>query len=870
MAEAQDAHVKLYWLNKSRAQNILWLLEELNVKYDVELFHRSKETMLAPPELSKVHPLGKADKLRQCPELFDYVLNQCCSKHGSGGDKFWESFTNQTMYYMNTIGLVPTIRTYTSMMEGWKIAKRLRSVQLLWNQVVESGMELDHHIWSSRISANGALGNPNAGMKVLTEMQAIWEESVANGTQHKAVKPDISSVNAAISGFLRNDRMSSVQDVLAWANSQRIEPDIFTYNKLLGYMLKKGRMEEADNILSSMKNSGINPDSATFTIILETALAEMSMQDPDAQRVTVRRVFAEMATCGLEPNQQTYAKMLHLLVRSGDGAKVPIEAVLSHLRASGLQPSPQICTILFEYYFSRRPRDWDAIRALITDRRSRTRVLTDRIFWETVMRHFHAAGEKHLAMIEQLLETVPDGGSYICGKTLSAADILLSFALIAGEHRFDAMGEWPGGSAKAAHPKVFEYIQRLKQEPGYKRSTDKIRELDGEFEEPAALKKLLAETVAKGASVRHQSTVPAASTFTNSTKTTRSNHDATKRHKHVPTHKPSSATSERIPRGSNDGNAKRRALDLFESTINSARRSESQAEADTQKLHQIARNIDAILHNARENPEEPYAAALYACVVDDILPLLRQSDSGLLPQFAYSKATEALRAVLEVKVNACDDPTLPRASELCGTLAEIGMKTPGRLDPFLGLLNWLIAKTPAEVDAAGSPSVDSALFDQRLLEDLLGCWKGLSLSRHAYKARGLDTRRPTPRNPRNISDPLYNCHVEFPLLVSLDPKKLVVVLATTFVLLSDPRAQSAASTEALEAVKKELKVFVQPFDAARLESHFTANPALWEYVAPRIDWAPLQARIQSKPKQPIEFHSPTKTAHANVKPGTSA
>ncbi|EEY16705.1 conserved hypothetical protein [Verticillium alfalfae VaMs.102] len=303
-----------------------------------------------------VNDTDRADKLRQCPELFDYVLNQCCSKHGSGGDKFWESFTNQTMEYMNTIGLVPTIRTYTSMMEGWKIAKRLRSVQLLWNQVVESGMELDHHIWSSRISANGALGNPNAGMKVLTEMQAIWEEAVANGTQHKAVKPDISSVNAAISGFLRNDRMSSVQDVLAWANSQRIEPDIFTYNKLLGYMLKKGRMEEADNILSSMKNSGINPDSATFTIILETALAEMSMQDPDAQRVTVRRVFAEMATCGLEPNQQTYAKMLHLLVRSGDGAKVPIEAVLSHLRASGLQPSPQICTILFEYYFSRRPR----------------------------------------------------------------------------------------------------------------------------------------------------------------------------------------------------------------------------------------------------------------------------------------------------------------------------------------------------------------------------------------------------------------------------------------------------------------------------------------------------------------------------------
>lgn len=45
-------------LNKSRAQRILWLLEELNVPYDVEIYHR--EPLEAPESLRKVHPLGKS------------------------------------------------------------------------------------------------------------------------------------------------------------------------------------------------------------------------------------------------------------------------------------------------------------------------------------------------------------------------------------------------------------------------------------------------------------------------------------------------------------------------------------------------------------------------------------------------------------------------------------------------------------------------------------------------------------------------------------------------------------------------------------------------------------------------------------------
>lgn len=52
--------VIVHRLESSRSQRILWLLEELGVAYEVKRYARDKKTMLAPPELRAVHPLGKA------------------------------------------------------------------------------------------------------------------------------------------------------------------------------------------------------------------------------------------------------------------------------------------------------------------------------------------------------------------------------------------------------------------------------------------------------------------------------------------------------------------------------------------------------------------------------------------------------------------------------------------------------------------------------------------------------------------------------------------------------------------------------------------------------------------------------------------
>ena len=52
--------ITVHHLNNSRSQRILWLLEELELPYEIRRYSRDPVTKLAPPELEAVHPLGKS------------------------------------------------------------------------------------------------------------------------------------------------------------------------------------------------------------------------------------------------------------------------------------------------------------------------------------------------------------------------------------------------------------------------------------------------------------------------------------------------------------------------------------------------------------------------------------------------------------------------------------------------------------------------------------------------------------------------------------------------------------------------------------------------------------------------------------------
>lgn len=52
--------VIVHHLNNSRSQRVLWLLEELELPYEIRKYERDPKTMLAPASLLAVHPLGKS------------------------------------------------------------------------------------------------------------------------------------------------------------------------------------------------------------------------------------------------------------------------------------------------------------------------------------------------------------------------------------------------------------------------------------------------------------------------------------------------------------------------------------------------------------------------------------------------------------------------------------------------------------------------------------------------------------------------------------------------------------------------------------------------------------------------------------------
>jgi glutathione S-transferase len=79
--------ILVHHLNNSRSQRVLWLLEELSVPYEVRRYSRDRKTMLAPPELRAVHPLGKSPvisdgqvTLAESGAIVEYLLE----RYGNG------------------------------------------------------------------------------------------------------------------------------------------------------------------------------------------------------------------------------------------------------------------------------------------------------------------------------------------------------------------------------------------------------------------------------------------------------------------------------------------------------------------------------------------------------------------------------------------------------------------------------------------------------------------------------------------------------------------------------------------------------------------------------------------------------------------
>lgn len=77
----------VHHLDNSRSQRVLWLLEELDVPYEIVRYERDPKTTRAPPALRAIHPLGKSPVVTDDGRTFaesGAIIEYLVERYGNG------------------------------------------------------------------------------------------------------------------------------------------------------------------------------------------------------------------------------------------------------------------------------------------------------------------------------------------------------------------------------------------------------------------------------------------------------------------------------------------------------------------------------------------------------------------------------------------------------------------------------------------------------------------------------------------------------------------------------------------------------------------------------------------------------------------
>jgi glutathione S-transferase len=106
------AMLTVHHLNRSQSERIVWLCEELELPYKLVVYARDPVTILAPPELKALHPIGSAPiitdgdvTLAESGTIVDYILGRYARGRLSYGPQapqyadylYWLHFSNGTL-----------------------------------------------------------------------------------------------------------------------------------------------------------------------------------------------------------------------------------------------------------------------------------------------------------------------------------------------------------------------------------------------------------------------------------------------------------------------------------------------------------------------------------------------------------------------------------------------------------------------------------------------------------------------------------------------------------------------------------------------------------------------------------------------------
>jgi glutathione S-transferase len=177
----------VHHLNDSRSQRILWLLEELNVPYEIKHYQRDAQTRLAPPELQAIHPLGKSPVITddgrviiESGAIIDYIVRHYGQRlQPSPASREFDDY-QQWLHYAEGSAMLPLLlKLYVSRLgdAGAPLSPRIES-------------ELANHIGYVNVSLAGKEWLIGSEMTA-ADIQMSFVGEAASARTNRAAYPNV-------------------------------------------------------------------------------------------------------------------------------------------------------------------------------------------------------------------------------------------------------------------------------------------------------------------------------------------------------------------------------------------------------------------------------------------------------------------------------------------------------------------------------------------------------------------------------------------------------------------------------------------------------------------------------------------------------
>lgn len=196
--------------------------------------------------------LAREELQKLCVRWDSYTINQVLKTHPPM-EKAWLFFN----WASKLKGFKHDQFTYTTMLDIFGEARRISSMNFVFQQMQEKGVKIDAITYTSLLHWFANDGDVDGAVKV-------WEEMKA-----KHCHPTVVSYTAYMKVLFHHNRVKEATKVCKEMLQSGFSPNCYTYTVLMEHLADSGKYKEVLEMFNKMQVAGVLPDKATCNILIQ-------------------------------------------------------------------------------------------------------------------------------------------------------------------------------------------------------------------------------------------------------------------------------------------------------------------------------------------------------------------------------------------------------------------------------------------------------------------------------------------------------------------------------------------------------------------------------------------------------------------------